>query len=192
MTMRVRFWLLRFWVCRVVLPLGTALIDGLAKSREPDFVIGGVEHPYLRRWYLTPWSGLYRTGRRTWWQKAIKAVLPNLYLHQILRSDDDRALHDHPWFNASLILSGGYVEHTIQAGGINRRDWRYFGDVKVRSPRAAHRLELPSGCLAECWTLFLTGPVWRDWGFHCPRGWRHWRDFTNPLDRGATIGRGCE
>jgi hypothetical protein len=139
--------------------------------RDPDFVIGGPERAYLRRWWLIPRNRVF-----------------NVYLHQILRSDDDRALHDHPWPNLSLVVSGSYVEHTIAAGGVHRRARLTAGAVKLRGPRAAHRLELDGG---PCWTLFVTGPRVRHWGFHCPAGWRHWRDFTAPSDTGR-IGRGCE
>ena len=144
----------------------------LYPEREPDKVIGGGERPYLFRWYLIP--------RNRWL---------NVYLHQFLRSDDDRALHDHPWWNMSLLLEGRYSEHTIRAGGINIRARRRAGDVKFRSARAAHRIELTHG---PCWTLFITGPRIREWGFHCTHtGWRHWRDFVDDRDTGR-IGRGCE
>ena len=33
-----------------------------------------------------------------------------IYLHHFLRSDHDRALHDHPWNFVSIILRGGYWE----------------------------------------------------------------------------------
>lgn len=33
-----------------------------------------------------------------------------IYLHKFLRSDHDRALHDHPWNFVSIILKGGYWE----------------------------------------------------------------------------------
>ena len=46
------------------------------------------------------------------------------------------------------------------------------------------------------WSLFITGPVTREWGFHCPQGWRHWKDFTSYREVGedgrGCIGRGCE
>ena len=141
-------------------------------GRAPDVVIGGDERPYLKRWWLIPRNRLF-----------------NIYLHHFLRSDDDRALHDHPWVNLSILLAGEYTEHTIAAGGINHRVRRRAGDMKLRRPSAAHRIELHAG---PCWTLFLTGPTVRSWGFHCPAGWRHWRLFTNPADGGRTIGRGCE
>ncbi|WP_152982221.1 hypothetical protein [Prosthecomicrobium hirschii] len=143
----------------------------VAETRSPDVVIGGVESPYLLRWWLIP-----------------RNPVCNLYLHLFLRSDDDRALHDHPWWNVSWLLKGAYTEHTIAAGGVHMRTVREAGAVKARRAGTAHRIELHAG---PCWTLFVTGPRLRDWGFHCPQGWRHWRDFTNPLDGGRTVGRGC-
>jgi hypothetical protein len=161
--------------------LPTWIVDALVRrilrptvlTRAPDFVIGGEEDPYLRRWWVI---------RRNQWF--------NVYLHQFLRDDDDRALHDHPWINCSILLVGSYVEHTIAAGGINHREVRTAGDLVFRGPRDAHRIELVDRT-ATCWTLFLTGPVVRQWGFHCPQGWRHWRDFTSG-PRGETVGKGCD
>jgi hypothetical protein len=143
----------------------------ISRRRSPDVVIGGHADPYLKRWWLLPRNRFF-----------------NIYLHRFLRSDDDRALHDHPWWNISVLLDGRYVEHTIDAGGVNRRVERRAGEWKFRPARAAHRIELVAG---PCWTLFITGPRLREWGFHCPRGWVHWREFTNPADGGATVGRGC-
>ena len=140
--------------------------------RPPDFVIGGAARPYLRRWYLLPRNCLF-----------------NVYLHQFLRSDDDRALHDHPWINASVLMVGRYTEHTVDADGHPCQRVLRAGDIHVRlSGRIAHRIELTDG---PCWTLFLTGPCYRQWGFHCPQGWIHWKRFTSPHDQGE-IGRGCD
>jgi hypothetical protein len=156
--------------------------------RAPDFVIGGHKRPYLRRWFVIPRNPVF-----------------NVYLHQFLRSDDDRALHDHPWlFNASWLLRGAYVEHTIKAGGLCVRTLREAGAFKLRWGASPHRLELLS--LADyvssqpgatdipmtCWTLFITGPRVRQWGFYCmDRGWIHWKRFTAASDPGA-IGAGCD
>jgi hypothetical protein len=141
------------------------------RIRKPDFVIGTPDSDYLRRWYIIP-----------------RNVIFNIYLHQILRSDDDRALHDHPWWNVSIILSGSYVEHTICAGGVNHRREYTAGSIKLRSARYAHRIELIEW---PAWSLFITGPRMREWGFHCPRGWRHWKEFTSTHNTGQ-IGKGCE
>ncbi len=163
--------------------------------RAPDFVIGGDDRPYLRRWWLTPWRGWTeraKNSRRRTVRAMAKAaeLLPNVYLHQFLRSDDDRALHDHPWCNVSILLRGTYTEHTVAAGGINRRDVLAAGDVRVRwSGRLAHRIELHNG---PCWTLFITGPRVREWGFYCmERGFVHWKVFTAADDHGA-VGKGCD
>lgn len=146
-------------------------LDAVAQSRPPDFVIGKPGDDYLRRWWILPRNGLF-----------------NVYLHQFRRSDDDRALHDHPWWNASILLDGEYTEHTIAAGGVNIRKVYHAGDIKLRGARTAHRIELHDG---PCWTLFVTGPRLRDWGFHCPAGWRPWQQFVNSRNAGE-IGPGCE
>jgi hypothetical protein len=144
---------------------------GIANGRPPDHVIGSSDSPYLLRWYTLP--------RNRW---------ANVYVHRFCRSDDDRALHDHPWINCSILIKGRYREHTIERGGINRWTLREAGEIKLRLPTAAHRVELVDG---PCWTLFLTGPRVREWGFHCPWGWRHWREFTAG-PKGQEIGKGCD
>lgn len=152
------------WVAKKVI--------GKYEIKQPDFVIGGGASPYLLRWFLIPRNPIF-----------------NVYLHLFLRSDDDRALHCHPWANASLLLRGSYVEHTIAAGGVHQHRVMTTGDFKVRpSGRHAHRIELTDG---PCWTLFITGPRYRQWGFHCAeRGWVHWATFTAPGEPGQT-GKGC-
>lgn len=132
-------------------------------SGEPDMVIGD---DYLHRWYLIP--------RNRWF---------NVYLHRYYGSDDDRALHDHPWPSLSWMLSGALIEHDHDGlHPIVSGDWRF------RRARYAHRLELVSG---NATTLFLTGPKVRQWGFWCPQGWRPWRRFVDPDDPGKP-GPGCD
>lgn len=143
----------------------------VAEKRPPDVKIGPNDSVYMERWWVIP--------RNRWF---------NIYLHHFLRSDDDRALHDHPWINASILLKGKYTEHTIPAGGVNVRKEYGVGNIKFRTPKSAHRIELTDG---PCWSLFITGPNVRTWGFHCPHGWRDWKAFTDPTDSGK-IGRGCE
>ena len=135
-------------------------------SRAPDFVIGTPDSPYMRRWWVIPRNRFF-----------------NIYLHNILRDDDDRALHDHPWVNVSILLSGRYREITPRAS-----KWRRRGSLVLRRPTSAHRLELDGG--KPCWSLFITGPNVRTWGFHCPNGWVPWQQFCAPGDS-SQIGRGC-
>lgn len=135
-------------------------------SRAPDFVIGERSAPYLRRWWVIP-----------------RNEACNVYLHEILRSDDDRALHDHPWANTSMLLDGRYVEHTPDGSFMREAGW-----VGAREAGALHRLEILPGERAV--SLFLTGPKVREWGFQCAKGWVHWRDFTGGAN-GELVGRGC-
>jgi hypothetical protein len=137
-------------------------------KREPDFVITRDDgSPYLRRWWIIPRNRFI-----------------NIYLHNMLGDDDDRALHDHPWVNVSIVLKGGYWEimhdHMV---------WRQPGDVVFRLPNTAHRIILDNSC-EPAWSLFITGPRVREWGFLCPQGWVHWKVFTK-ADSPGEIGKGC-
>jgi len=143
----------------------------IVKRRDPDFVVGGRADPYLLRWWIIP--------RNRWF---------NIYLHEFRRSDDDRALHDHMYLNLSILLDGEYVEHGIQQGGVRTHVLRKAGDWVVRLPSRAHRIELLG---RRTTTLFITGPRVRQWGFHCPNGWVHWKKFVDERDSGA-IGKGCD
>jgi hypothetical protein len=158
----------------MVAALWCHLIRRVAERRPPDFIIGGEDDPYLRRWWVIPRNRFF-----------------NIYLHHFMRSDDDRALHDHPWVNLSVLLDGEYIEHLPE--GFPR--YREAGDMVLRLPSAAHRVELHEGVFTgrpiPVWTLFITGPRVRQWGFLCPQGWRHWKDFTGGAN-GERVGRGCD
>jgi len=145
-------------------------------ARTPDYVIGPVDNPYLRRWWIIP-----------------RNEGCNVYLHEILRSDDDRAGHDHPWLNTSYILAGGYTEVTYYREQPWLEAYRYerkAGDSVTREAGDTHRLIVPDG--GCCISLFVTGPKVREWGFWCPngRGFVPWQQFTGG-EHGEIIGRGC-
>lgn len=131
---------------------------------------------YLLRWHLIP--------RNRWF---------NIYLHKFVGDDDERACHDHPWWSLSIRLKGrmieNYIEHVpfqISDGGISLNHERLAPRFCFRHAGFAHRLELIN---KPCWTLFITGPRKREWGFHCKKGWQHWSTMTTAS--GETIG-GCE
>jgi hypothetical protein len=87
----------------------------------------------------------------------------HLNLHIFLRSDADPELHDHPWSFWSLVLAGGYYEHT-ETGTITRR----AGSFAYRPATWRHRVQLALDDTLKpipCATLVLTGPAKRDWGF---------------------------
>jgi hypothetical protein len=91
------------------------------------------------------------------------------------------------YVNLSILLEGSYTEQTIKAGGVKVLTPRKAGDWKVRLPWTAHRIIIDE----PCYTLFITGPRIRNWGFHCPQGWRSWEEFT-ARDKPGEIGRGCD
>lgn len=175
------------------------------RGRWPDRVIGENVDPYLLRWHLIPRNSFF-----------------NIYLHKFMRSDDNRALHDHPWaWNISLILRGQYIEHMpydrkrfakpqisdnitlvdMRTKTKNRRAWRPI----FRWGITPHRVELIKyqesfvprwgwSLIKErpVWTIFITGRYVREWGFYCAHGWRWWKIFVSERDGSNSVGRGCD
>jgi hypothetical protein len=141
----------------------------ISHNPDPDFTVRQMKEVYLKRWWIIPRNKLF-----------------NIYLHEFIRSDDDRAKHDHPWHNASWVLSPkGYLEHLEDGRVVHRR-----GGAKVfRRAAAPHRVELIDNL--PVLSLFFTGPVTRVWGFHCPNGWVRWTDFVAIVPGGNDTGRGC-
>jgi len=142
-------------------------------SGKPHFVIGA-DNPdgaYMLRWYLVP--------RNPWL---------NLYLHKFLRDDEDRALHDHPWWFVSVMLRGGYRE-IVRLSELRRA----APSIAFRKAEHQHRVVLwrdDAGHIQPCWTLVLTGRKRRTWGFWCPKGFVPFYDFVESSNHG-NVGKGC-
>lgn len=129
------------------------------------------KEPYLIRWTIFSCS------------------LFSIKIHNILLSDYD-CHHDHPWSFISLILWGGYVEHTekksiVPTGRtllsnppqpetkeITVKKSRIYhpGNILYRKAEFAHKLELHQ----PCWTMVITFKKVRKWGFLTPKGWIEW------------------
>ena len=109
--------------------------------------------------------------------RIVGTPLFSLYLHRIHRPDAEPDPHDHPWWFASLILTGFYEEATWpdkrnpQACRIRTRT---RGSLRVMSRRSAHRITVTHGPL---WTLILTGPKRSSWGFWPDGQLVPWRDY---------------
>lgn len=103
-------------------------------------------------------------------------------IHEILRSDSDRHLHDHPWWSISIILEGGYREWMpLHAHQDFSRDAEFLyyvdrkpGDIVFREASDRHRLELLNG---PAKSLFIMGPWEQDWGFYLPEGKMYWKEY---------------
>ena len=136
------------------------LLERLGRKR----VIYDREHqvPYMYRYYLL-------FGDKVSEAENAKELPFNLMLHKICLSDPD-VLHDHPWWYATLILKGGYLEITPTG-----KFWRGPGHFRISSPKSLHSLEIMEG--NSSWSLFFRATKVRDWGFIKDNQWVHHRDY---------------
>lgn len=93
---------------------------------------------YLRRWY-------------------IETPLFSVRLHHWLSGDDSRANHDHPWWFVTLVLRGGYTDYSP-----DRAERMTASKIAFRCATHRHTVVVDPG---GCWTILLTGPQSRRWGF---------------------------
>lgn len=96
----------------------------------------------------------------------------SLKLHKIVRPDDDRCEHDHPWWFVRIVLKGGYVEE-VEGKTFTRRP----GSVTWCGRGFRHRITTLRA--AASWSLVLCGPKRDAWGFFTRDGWMHWRKFVD-------------
>lgn len=143
------------------------LVDWIIRfaRRTPFFHLEG----YMERWWFV---------RPCWWFPS------GVRVHHILRSDNDRCLHDHPWPYMTIILRGGYYELTDAVysrwDGVEHAmlaKWYGPGSILFRRSTHKHRLILPANKTA--WTLFFMGPYQQGWGFYTPEGKVPWREYLN-------------
>ena len=112
---------------------------------HPPVLIRWREHlgldacPYLVRWRLE------------------LAGLGSLRVHHWLGPDDDRAFHDHQWWFLTFVVRGGYEDR-----GPDGTDRLHAGSVRFRP--ALHRHTVVPGP-GGAWTVMITGPRTRTWGF---------------------------
>ncbi len=66
----------------------------LTRIFKHNFIVNCDHDVYLRRWYV------------------IRRQSFGLFIHQFVRSDEDRALHDHPWDFIVIPIWRGYIEHS--------------------------------------------------------------------------------
>lgn len=103
--------------------------------------------PYVIRWRVeTPWG--------------------SIRLHHWLAPDDDRAPHDHPWWFVTFVLKGGYVDRSgysrLHGGTGYKSEHLKAPAVRYRPAEHQHTVFPDEG---GCWTIIVTGPKVRNWGF---------------------------
>ena len=120
----------------------------------------------MHRWiFLTPWG--------------------TLRLHHILRSDEDRHLHDHPFDFTSFLLTGSYME--VQPDQEDPQRHRAvvrprFSIVRKKAENL-HKLILDK----PVWTFVIGRPKRREWGFQTERGWIHHRQYVHEFPELADL-----
>ena len=111
----------------------------------------------------------------------------NLTLHKIVKSDEP-VFHDHPWPYMTIVLKGGYWEHTPVFDSRGKQfaefqTWRGPGSIIKRGANEYHWLELDES-VGPATTLFFMGPQQRDWGFLKGNKWFQWEDYLNRKKKG--------
>lgn len=136
------------------------VVDWLVEraKRTPYLHLDG----YMMRWWLfNPYDPKTRAVRWPW--------LPSIRIHHILRADDDRHFHDHPWNARTVILRGWYLEGKESVPGVPNPEenptWRYMlpGTTAPILFNTYHRISQVSE--GGVFTMFITGPYMGDWGF---------------------------
>lgn len=152
-------------------------------KKTPYFHLDG----YMERYWLVPYKMEdsetdITCGKVSFIKRPIAWVLQSLGIavrvHKILRSDIGGDFHNHPWNFVSVLLMGNYSEVTPC---YNKNDFyvgeleTYYhqGSILFRNHSHMHRLNLvDKTVLGNChthflpvWTLFITGPKKRKWGF---------------------------
>jgi hypothetical protein len=139
-----------------------------------------------------------------WW--LFRSNWLGIYLHNIVRKDEDNEPHDHPGWNITWVLRGWYTERTYK--NIQGEPWypsdgygpefsqlseiKCISGLKVRNGWMPHKIEEvsdPSG--NSCWTLWIVLRAQRPWGFWCKnKGWVHQAVYQGA--EYGTIGKGCD
>ena len=101
--------------------------------------LGLAECPYMERWVL----GLFFFSIR---------------VHHWFRSDDDKYFHDHPWWFWTFVVRGGYLDSTPTGDEMVKQGTFHFRP-------ALHRHTVYIVPEIPTWTICLTGPEMRMWGF---------------------------
>lgn len=104
---------------------------------------GRPECPYFKRWLLD-------------------LRLFSIRLHHWVGSDDQRALHDHPWSFVTIILKGSYIDRTEDGD-------EHMTPGKIRFRPALHSHTVIA---TDCWSIIFTGPKTRKHGFWVDGKWR--------------------
>ena len=98
--------------------------------------LGNPDNPYMKRW--------------CWITSKF-----SIRIHHWFYGDDPRAFHDHAWNFVCVVLKGSYEDITPDG-----TEHMSIGTISYRKAEHKHTIKTTG-----CWTLVLTGPEIRRWGF---------------------------
>lgn len=157
----------------------------VSHPKVADYLIKRAQHTpyfhldgYMNRWWLfnpyqTEGPEAERHERKIKW-------LPSIRIHHILRADNARDLHDHPWNARTIILKGWYYERRLVKGirgdDITISKWREAGDTATINYGQYHSIDevSPGGV----WTMFFTWDYTGTWGFLVDGKKVPWREYN--------------
>lgn len=102
----------------------------------------------------------------------------SIKIHKIVRGDDDRCQHDHPWTFIRVILSGGYVEERGDKK-VTLKPWRPWAPWRIYPVSRKFKHRIDKLLKDASWSLILCGPKREGgkWGFFTKQGWMPWQKF---------------
>ena len=148
----------------------------------------------IQRAMRTPYTHLPGYMNRYWLFNAYEKMfgqevspirwLPSVRVHHILRRDNDRHKHDHPWDARTIILKGYYIEDKVIEHGRDA-DAGYYERVMRSARHPGSTAPILFGdyhSVAEVseggvWTLFITFGYQGTWGFLVDGVKVPWRDY---------------
>lgn len=148
----------------------------------------------IRNWligrsFLTPYSNIVHDGEIYMWRFWLFnrydgkgrhiPWLPSIRIHHIVRPDQSRHLHNHPWDARTIILEGWYCEELED----RKYRWREQGDTTAIQNDLYHRIQqVPC---SGTWTLFITYSKSHQWGFKVDGEFVPYRKYLGVDDKAA-------
>ncbi len=100
----------------------------------------------------------------------------SLKIHKIVRADNDRCEHDHPWWFLRIILHGGYRE-IVRGKLYDRLPWRPWAFWRIYPCLPSFQHKIIKLFKKANWSLVLCGRNKGTWGFITKKGWIPWKKF---------------
>lgn len=133
----------------------------------------------LRKYFTHKEIGWAEIGEKFTRYAIFRCRWFNIYLHQLYAPKWHPDCHDHPWGFVALLLWRGYLERVhvptpidifpvlrtsdgVRANHLTADRRRRVGSILWRPAEFSHNVITPYG---ESWSIIITGPKSRDWGF---------------------------